>query len=107
MSRTDPPAEVMSVADVMARYGLRDRRAARRLMDEAGAFLIAGRLVIRREDLTAHEDRLRRARRIECSPALLVPCLAPRHRSAARPRRSRKEPLRPGWWRDYGASEAA
>lgn len=55
--------EVLNVADVMARYGLRDRRAARRLMDEAGAFVVGGRLVLRREDLVAHEEALRAARR--------------------------------------------
>jgi hypothetical protein len=90
------PREVLGVVDVMARYGLRDRRAARRLMDEAGAFIVCGRLVLRREDLLAHEEVLRSARR-----PLSLPAVAPaRSVSAGKTTaRSRPEPLRPGWWR--------
>lgn len=89
--------EVLNVADVMARYGLRDRRAARRLMDEAGAFVVGGRLVLRREDLVAHEEALRAARRPgDASRGAIQP-----KASSPRPRalRSRREPLRSGWWR--------
>ena len=88
--------EVLGVVDVMARYGLRDRRAARRLMDEAGAFIVGGRLVLRREDLLAHEEVLRSARR-----PVGVPAVAPARPVSARKMtaRSRPEPLRPGWWR--------
>lgn len=91
------PREVLGVVQVMARYGLRDRRAARRLMDEAGAFIVGGRLVLRREDLLAHEDALRAARR-----PVGVPAAAAQVRpTSTRPRtgRPRAEPLRPGWWR--------
>ena len=51
--------EVLDAAAVMARYGLRDRRSARRVMDAAGAFVIGGRLLVRAHDLTQHEERLR------------------------------------------------
>lgn len=88
--------EVLGVVDVMARYGLRDRRAARRLMDEAGAFIVGGRLVLRREDLLAHEEALRTARRhVGAPPATPVRSVSARKRTAP----SRAEPLRPGWWR--------
>jgi len=88
-----PP--LLSVTAVMDRYGLRDRRAARQLMDEAGAFYIAGRLVVREPDLDAHERALRDGRR--------EPREAPE--SPRRPRRvrtasaARREPLAPEWWR--------
>jgi len=36
-------AHFLTVTDFLARYSLRDRRAARRVMDEAGAFKVAGR----------------------------------------------------------------
>ena len=95
-----PAREVLDVVDVMSRYGLRDRRAARRLMDEAGAFMVGGRLVLRREDLLAYEEALRAARR----PAVPGgegggpphPRPRPRGRRTGPPT---PEPLRPGWWR--------
>lgn len=90
------PREVLGVVDVMARYGLRDHRAARRLMDEAGAFIVGGRLVLRREDLLAHEEALRSARRPVAGPAVAPARSASARRTTAR---SRPEPLRPGWRR--------
>lgn len=90
-----PVPEVIGVEAVMRRYGLRDRRAARRLMDEAGAFLVGGRLVVRRADLLAHEEALRAARHPEP---------VPRGKRAA-PTRRRSEPLRPGWWRTDPGSD--
>jgi len=95
----DPTREVLDVVDVMGRYGLRDRRAARRLMDEAGAFMVGGRLVLRREDLFAYEEALRAARNSSA--------LGGEADSTSRPPRRRTrpgaahspEPLRPGWWR--------
>lgn len=94
-----PLPEVVGVAAVMSRYGLRDRRAARRLMDEAGAFVVCGRLLIRREDLLAHEEALRVARHRVGDGAG-----APRARPARPPGRSGSarpgsDPLPPGWWR--------
>lgn len=92
---TLPP--VLDVTAVMARYGLRDRRAARRLIDEAGGFYIAGRLVVRLDDLDAHELALRDARR---APAdAVVPAPPRRPSGSGSSRRRRDEQLRPGWWR--------
>jgi len=95
-----PIREVLDVVDVMARYGLRDRRAARRLMDGAGAFMVGGRLVVRREDLLAYEEALRDARhpgrRVDVTDPPPHPA---RRRTRAGGSRS-PEPLRPGWWRE-------
>jgi hypothetical protein len=104
---SDGLPEVVGVEEVMRRYGLRDRRAARRLMDEAGAFIVGGRLVIRRADLLAHEEALRAARR--------APVEATRRPAGSTPARRRGKgtpppsaPLRPGWWRtDPGDRDAA
>jgi hypothetical protein len=97
--------EVLDVADVMVRYGLRDRRAARRLMDAAGAFMVGNRLLVRRDDLLAYEDALRAVRR---------PSDQPENAAAPRPPRRRRsqptprpEPLRPGWWRSSSRSKDA
>lgn len=89
--------EIVDVESVMDRYGLRDRRSARRLMDEAGAFFICGRLVIRRDDLLAHEEALRAARRPDASSPRVV---SPASRRITRPAPPRSAPLAPGWWRD-------
>ena len=90
--------EIFGVDDVMRRYSLRDRRSARRLMDEAGGFMIAGRLVVRRDHLLAHEEALRAARR--AIPGTPPPAAGP-SRHAGRPTASRRsEPLPPGWWRE-------
>jgi hypothetical protein len=93
--------EVLGVLQVMARYGLRDPRSARRVMDEAGAFIIGGRLLVRRDDLLGHEETLRVARRPGALPeggGTAEPSRG--NRKGARRRRSApREPLRPGWWR--------
>jgi hypothetical protein len=85
---------ILRVEDVMVRYGMRDQRTARRLMNEAGAFKVGGRLLVREDDLGAHERRL-------ASPAS-----APKRPDASRrPRpvgRSRARPspaTGPDWWR--------
>jgi hypothetical protein len=88
---TRPLSEVLSVAAVLARYGLRDARAARRIMDEAGGFLIGGRLVVRAADLAVYEERLRSAR---TGSARTI---------GKRPdpvSRSERKLLPPDWWRD-------
>lgn len=90
--------EVLGVDDVAARYGLRDRRAVRKVMDDAGSFLIAGRLLVRRADLLAHEERLQRERRVAGSgptPAADPRRRGPRRRAERRP----AGPLPAGWWR--------
>ena len=97
-----PAREVLDVVDVMARYGLRDRRAARRLMDEAGAFMVGGRLVLRREDLLGVRGGPQGRTEACCAwrggrtlPA--APTTASREPAVAGP--PPPEPLRPGWWR--------
>lgn len=101
--------EIVDVESVMDRYGLRDRRSARRLMDEAGAFFICGRLVIRRDDLLAHEEALRAARRPEGADAESPRSANPTPRRSSRPTSARSAPLQPGWWRDApdGGRDAA
>jgi hypothetical protein len=91
---TLPP--VLSVAEVMERYGLRDRRAARGLMDAAGGILAAGRLVVRADDLAAWETAQKAARRSQEPTAK-----APRRRAARQVATApRGEPLKAGWWRE-------
>jgi len=99
---TGPDAEVPEVlhaAAVMARYGLRDRRSARRVMDAAGAFVVGGRLLVRAQDLSEHEERLLDERRGAAgrSRQSLSPRAERRPRRAPKPRS--REPLAPGWWR--------
>jgi hypothetical protein len=96
---TDLPP-VLGVLEVMARYALRDRRSARRLMNEAGGFMVAGRLVVRVDDLAAWERAQAAARRPagEGAPAALEG-----RRRRGRGRRTsgtERAPLAPGWWRD-------
>jgi len=83
--------EVLTVADVMGRYSLRDRRAARRAMNEAGAFRIGAGLYVRRDDLEAFEERQKAARQATASPTVRAPA----------PARTERETIatRPGWWR--------
>jgi hypothetical protein len=61
-------APLLRVADVRARYGFGDRRSARAVMEQAGASLVAGRLVVRLDRLEAWERR-RDAKRGEPLPA--------------------------------------
>jgi hypothetical protein len=84
----------------MARYALRDRRSARRLMSEAGGFMVAGRLVVRVDDLAAWERAQAAGRR----PSAEAPPAALRARRGGDRARStsgtERAPLAPGWWRD-------
>jgi hypothetical protein len=89
---------LLGVSEVMERYGLRDRRTTRGVMDTAGAFVVARRLYVREADLVAYEDALRAARRSR--PGCADP---PRGRQGLRrptPTPVRPEPLPPGWWRE-------
>ena len=106
---TNPLPEIIGVEVVMRRYGLRDRRSARRLMDDAGAFFVCGRLVIRREDLLAHEEALRAARRPEGPDSEGLRSANPAPRRSSRQTSAGSAPLRPGWWRDApdGGRDAA
>jgi len=97
-----PP--VINVAQVRARYGIRDAAAARKLMRTAGAFVVAGRLVVRVDDLDAFEqsqaDAARRLNRADTRPH--------GHRRRE-PQRQRNvfEPLPRGWWRSADEKKAA
>jgi hypothetical protein len=94
---------ILRVEDVMARYGMRDARTARRLMNEAGAFKAAGRLAVREDDLDAHERRLGAPRKSERLP--------PRTSPASGQLTHRTAPLSPAsgphWWREGLPSERA
>lgn len=93
-----PP--VLRVIEVMERYGMKDQRTARRLMNEAGAFKVGGRLVVREDDLGAYERRKgqpqnRLARTSTASPK------RPAKRSHLSPADG------PDWWRAGIGSDAA
>ncbi len=90
-----PLPELLGIEQVMRRYGLRDRRVARRVMDEAGGFMVGRRLVVRLDDLDAYERRLRTARRGGDS--------ALRRTSTGRGRRRPPAQIQPGWWREAGS----
>jgi len=83
---------VLTVDLVMVRYHLRDRRTARRLMDEAGSFRLGASLYVRLEDLIALEESRKVVRRTVTAAA---PAL-PRQGAVGAGRRR----LPPGWWRD-------
>jgi len=93
-----PP--VLRVDEVMARYGMRDERTARRLMNQAGAFKVGGRLVIREDDLGAYERRL-------VGPRNAAPRAAPRPARIRRPGSTPSPADGPDWWRAEIASDAA
>jgi len=48
-------SRLLDVNDVRIRYGLRDPRAARRVIRDAGGIEIAGRLFVSAEDLARYE----------------------------------------------------
>ena len=85
----------------MRRYGFGDRRAARRVMDAAGAFVVARRLFVREADLLTYEDALRVARQRGQGRSQNIAG----HRTERLPKRrtSPGSALRPGWWRADGA----
>ena len=47
----------LTVGQVLSRYTLRDRRASLRVMDAAGAFKVAGRLLVSEADFEPWEAR--------------------------------------------------
>lgn len=97
---------LLSVVEVMARYRLKDRRAARRLMDEAGAFKVASKLYVRASDLDAHEQALIAARRDSAGREEPMRAVAGKQARPARQKaRTVHEPLRPGWWRRQADGE--
>lgn len=93
MSATASLPPVLTVAEVMTRYGMKDRRAARRVMDEAGAFMAAGRLLVRVDDLDEWEAAGKRARKPQEAPPPVAGVRARRSR-----RTPRSVPLGRDWW---------
>ena len=84
------PGDALDVDAVQARYRFADKRAARAVMHEAGAFKIGGKLHLHLEAL----ERWERSR-------VELPDVPPRRRRAEPPRRRESaEPLRPGFWRE-------
>ena len=92
---------VLSVTDVMNRYGYSDRRAARRVMDTAGSFKVGAHLYIHSERLIAYEESLIERRQQERS-APNSP--TPSTKSPPHTQRPRK-PLPPDWWRPSPADD--
>lgn len=91
-----PLPAVLRVEQVMLRYGLLDPRTARSLMYAAGGFKVAGRLVVREDDLGAHERRLA----FPANPpraVSLAPSARPPKGTAARNSPSPADG--PDWWR--------
>lgn len=84
---------ILRVDEVMARYGVKDERTARRLMNEAGAFKVGGRLVVREDDLGAWERR--RVNVVQASPAPTPPLVAVRRQRVP----SASPSTGPDWWR--------
>ena len=89
--------EILTIDEVMDRY-LIARRTARNLMNDAGAFIVGGKLVIRAADLLAWEDEQKAQR---------IPQKVPVIHSAPRrlPGSSEPDQLNPtelngDWWKD-------
>ncbi len=90
--------EVLNAQAVATRYGLRDMPAARKVMRQAGAFVVAGRLVVRADDLDQWEQAQAEASRRSSVPVSRAPRSArgPKHAPSGGP----TEPLAHGWWRN-------
>lgn len=78
----------MNVNDVMERYSL-SKKAARNLINEAGGFIVGGRLVIRVADLVGWEEA-RKQERLTVLPEV----------RRARPLEDYGMDLEEGWWQD-------
>ena len=99
-----PLGDLLSVDAVLNRYGLRDRRAARRLMDAAGAFKVGANLYVRAADLAAHEAALITARQTRGNAD--HPNTQPQAKRPRRTTRKVRQPLPPDWWRDPAGDQA-
>ncbi len=95
--------EVLDVAAVMKRYRLGDRRAARRVMDKAGAFKVGARLLVHADRLRAYEDSLVSARQVDGSPE--SPAASRGVSERRRSGRLEREPLPVDWWREASGHE--
>jgi len=94
---------LLSAKAVADRYGLRDLHAARKVMRQAGGFVVAGRLMVRVDDLDAYERQQSEVAQRAANQSAPTP-----RRRAGTVRKPRPEPeeLAPGWWRDAGSEVA-
>ncbi len=90
---------MLRVGEVMQRYGMRDQRTARRLMNKAGAFKVGGRLVVREDDLGAYERRLVEPK--NPAPRVAAQTMRPGKAAHLSPADG------PEWWRPNIDSDAA
>lgn len=92
--------DLLGVTDVMARYGMRDRRAARAVMDAAGSFKVGSRVFVHAEALVDHENALAAQRRSAAPANVGVGSESPRRpRRRTRPQARPEGPMQAGWWR--------
>jgi hypothetical protein len=96
-------AQFLTVADVLVRYQLRDRRSARRVMDEAGSIKIAGRLLVSEPDLEAWEAQQKQRRIENVAPPEDASTRRARGGRTRAADRARAGPLPPGWWKNERA----
>lgn len=88
--------ELLRVPDVMDRYGFRDRRAARAIMDRAGAFRVGGHVYVHVADLVALEQR-EKVERLTRAPARPIATSRPQKRRESVPD---LDQLPTFWWRN-------
>jgi hypothetical protein len=97
-------AHFLTVAEVLTRYQLRDRRSARRVMDQAGSFKVAGRLLVSEADLETWETRQKERRIENAQPPGDASTRRSRRASGIRETdRAWPEPLLPEWWKNERA----
>jgi hypothetical protein len=88
---------ILTTTEIMERYRI-SKRAARNLINDAGGFLVGGKLVIREDDLAEWEEAQKALRLtqlpqvIDCPPRRpLVPIVE---------EQLIRDELKDGWWRD-------
>lgn len=86
---------LVTIEAVMGRYGIKDRRVATRIIDEAGGFKLAGRLLVSEANLAQHEQKLQAERRSQNTP----PARHPTRGIGARSGKP-QAPLPPEWWNE-------
>lgn len=97
-----PP--LLTVDEIMERYRLRDRRAARRLMDEIGAFRIGSAIYVRVDEVIAFEQRRIAERGASRTTSVDSTAARPRHRTSGSPT-AVPAPRARGFWREPPTDE--
>ncbi len=86
-------ADLLTAEDVQARYRLRDPRAARRIIRQAGSITVAGRLYIRADILEQWEAK-------QATPAATTPTTSVKvRRKPVVASTTSLTDLQPGFWR--------